>query len=55
MKEIFAENPLYSQVSSDLNSIFILFVTDMIFLFQLAKEYVDLGPVSGPVKYATFV
>ena len=49
-----AENPLYSYESSDWNSIIILFaVLDMIFLFQLLRVDSDLGPKSGPVKYAS--
>ena len=53
---MFAENPLYSKKSSDLNSIFILFVEiDMLFLFQLLIIAIELGPLSGPVKCATSV
>ena len=53
---MFAENPLYSTKSSDLNSTVILFVeVDIIFLFQLLKANSDLGPSSGPVKCATNV
>ena len=50
-----AENPLFENLkSSDLNSIIILFaVLDMIFLFQLLLADSDLGPSSGPVKYAS--
>ena len=45
---------LYVLISSDLNSIIILFVVlDMIFLFQLLKIDSDLGPSSEPVKYAS--
>ena len=48
-----AENPLYSKESSDLNSMFIWFVdTEMIFFSQLLVDFTDLGPASGPVKYA---
>ena len=50
---MFAENPMFFNRPSDLNSIVILFVEiDMIFLFQLLKGDSDLGPRSGPVKYA---
>ena len=45
---------LYVFMSSDLNSIIILFVVlDIIFLFQLLKIDSDLGPSSEPVKYAS--
>ena len=53
---MFAENPLYSIVSSDMNSTSILLVEiDMTFLCQLLKAFSYLGPASGPVKCATNV
>ena len=53
---MFAENPLYSATSSDVNLIIILCVeVDMTFLSQLLRTDSDFGPISGPVKCATNV
>ena len=43
------ENPVNSNVSSDLNSTIILLVEpEMIFFSQLLKAACELGPESGP-------